>query len=203
MPTTLATLISLTLTLAAFDIGILWSADRTPPTFHFVALGLIALASALLWRLARVADATPSSSSAAGAGLLGRALDALAVLAAVVFVGGLALVSVLGFLDPIKASAAFGMPINDAAAALFYRVFVSRNLVVMAASAIFLFTRQWQPLATLVTLAIGLAAFDITVLSLAGRPPPELHFRGLIFLVVTAALLLRLAQNSTAPPVPR
>jgi hypothetical protein len=198
----LATLVSLTFTLAAFDAGILWSAHRTPPGFHFVALGLIALASALLWRVALAAS--PSSRPGIGGGVFERALDMLAVLAAVVFVGGLAVVSVFGLMDPIKASTAFGMPINDAAAAFFYRVFVSRNLVIMAASAIFLLTRQWKPLATLVTLAIGLGVFDITVLSLAGRTPPDLHLRGLIFLAVTAVLLWRLARNvgPSALPVP-
>jgi hypothetical protein len=37
------------------------------------------------------------------------------------------------------------MPVSEAASALFYRVFVSRNLVIAAAGVIFLLLRQWTP----------------------------------------------------------
>jgi hypothetical protein len=53
---------------------------------------------------------------------------------------------------PIKAA----RPVADAAGALFDRVFVSRNLVIGAASAAFLLLRLWTPPAILVTMTATL-----------------------------------------------
>jgi hypothetical protein len=85
------------------------------------------------------------------------------------------------------------MPVSDAASALFYRVFVSRNLVIVAAGVIFLLLRQWTPLAALVTLTSTLAGFDMTVLSLDRVTPPAFYAVTLIVILVTAALLWRRA----------
>jgi hypothetical protein len=83
------------------------------------------------------------------------------------------------------------MPVSDAAGALFYRVFASRNLVIVASGVVFFLLRQWTPLAVLVTLTSALAIFDMTVLSLDGVTPPAFHAVTLIVILVTAALLWR------------
>lgn len=100
-------------------------------------------------------------------------LEVAAVVLTSLFLLALVIVSLLAMIDPQKASVGYGMPVSDAAGALFYRVFVSRNLVIVTAGVIFLLLRQWTPLAVLVTLTSTLAVFDMTVLSLDGasRPP--------------------------------
>jgi hypothetical protein len=101
-----------------------------------------------------------------------KALDIAAVVLAALLVVGLAFVSVRGLIDPQQASLRFGFPVSDAAGALFYRVYLSRNLVIVAASAIFLISRQWTPLAVLLTAAAALPVFDMTALSFDGVTPP-------------------------------
>jgi hypothetical protein len=96
--------------------------------------------------------------------------------------------------DPQAASARFGAPVSDAAGALFYRVYLSRNLVIVAAGAIFLLSRQWTALAILLTIAAFLPLFDMSVLALNGVTPPALHPVALALLALTAALLWRRAR---------
>ena len=127
-----------------------------------------------------------------------RTLDLAAVGLTVFFLLALLVVSLLGVTGPEKASVGFGMPVTDAAGALFYRVFASRNLVLVAAAAIFLVLRMWKPLAILVTLASALAVFDMGVLTAYGRTPPVFHAITLLFIVVTAALLWRRAVLARA-----
>jgi len=83
------------------------------------------------------------------------------------------------------------MPVADAAGALFYQVYLSRNLVIVIAGAIFLLARQWTPLAILVTVTAALPVFDMTVLSLNGVTPPVFHPIALVVIALTAALLWR------------
>ena len=122
---------------------------------------------------------------------MNRTLDIAAIVLTAFFLIALAIVSTLGMLDPQKASAGYGMPVSDAAGALFYRVFASRNLVLVAAAAIFLLLRLWKPLAILVTLTATLAIFDMAVLKSAGMTPPAFHAITLVFILVTAAALWR------------
>jgi hypothetical protein len=49
----LAILLTVTAVLPVFDISVLWLNGVTPPLFHPLALALLALAAALLWRRAR------------------------------------------------------------------------------------------------------------------------------------------------------
>ena len=98
-----------------------------------------------------------------------------------------------GLIDPQQASARFGAPVSDAAGALFCRVYLSRNLVIVVASAIFLVSRQWTALAVVLTVAALLPLFDMSVLALNGVTPPALHPVALVLLALTAALLWRRA----------
>jgi len=127
-----------------------------------------------------------------------RTLDVAAIVVTSLFLLALAAVSLIGVVDPQQASVGFGMPVTEAAGALFYRVFVSRNLVIVAAAAIFLLLRMWRPLAILVTLTAALAVFDMTVLSVNGVTPPAFHAVTLVVILITAALLWRLALTRSS-----
>ena len=120
-----------------------------------------------------------------------RSLDIAAVALASLLLLGFALLSVRGLIDPQSASVRFGTAVHDAADTLFYRVYLSRNLVIVAAGAIFLLSRQWLPLAVLVTAAAALPVFDMTVLALNGVTPPAVHPIALALVALTAALLWR------------
>jgi uncharacterized protein DUF4267 len=124
---------------------------------------------------------------------MNRTLDIAAIAFAAFFLLALAVVSSLGMLNPQRAAVGYGMPVTDAAGALFYRVFASRNLVLVAAAVIYLLMRLWTPLAILVTLTSALAAFDMGVLTSAGAAPPAFHAITLVFILITSALLWRRA----------
>ena len=120
-----------------------------------------------------------------------RSLDIAAIVLTVLLLLGFALLSLRGMVVPQQASARFGMPVADAAGALFYQVYLSRNLVIVSTGAIFLLARQWTPLAILVTVTAALPVFDMTVLSLNGVTPPLFHPIALVVIALTAALLWR------------
>jgi hypothetical protein len=122
-----------------------------------------------------------------------RTLDVAAVVLATLLLLGFTILSVRGIIDPQTAAARFGTEVNDAAGALYYRVYLSRNLVLSAAGLILLLMRQWRPLAILITVTAALPVFDMTVLSLNGITPPVLHPVALVLIAITAALLWRRA----------
>ena len=125
-----------------------------------------------------------------------RTLDVAAVVLATLLLLGFAVLSVRGIIDPQTAAARFGTEVKDAAGALYYRVYLSRNLVLSAAGLIFLLMRQWKPLAILITATAALPVFDMTVLSLNGVTPPFVHPVALALIALTAALLWRRAAAS-------
>ena len=120
-----------------------------------------------------------------------RSLDIAAVGLTALLLLGFAALSLRGMIDPQLASARFGTPVSDAGGALFYRVYLSRNFVIAASGAIFLLTRQWRPLAILVTATAALPVFDMSVLTLGGATPPLVHPIALALIGITAALLWR------------
>ena len=120
-----------------------------------------------------------------------RSLDIAAIALTSLLLLGFAILSLRGLIDPQQASARFGTSINDAAGALFYRVYLSRNLVIVAAGAVFLLSRLWLPLAVLVTVTAALPLFDMSVLALNGVTPPAVHPIALALIALTAALLWR------------
>ena len=123
-----------------------------------------------------------------------RSLDIAAIVVTGLLLLGFAVLSIRGLIAPQPASARFGTAVSDAAGALFYRVYLSRNLVIVASGAIFLFSRQWKPLAILLTMTALLPLFDMSVLSLDGVTPPAFHPVALALLVLAAALLWRRAR---------
>jgi membrane protein implicated in regulation of membrane protease activity len=100
-------------------------------------------------------------------------------------------------IDPQQASARFGAQVADPAGALFYRVYLSRNFVIVVAGALFLVMRQWTPLAILLTVTAALPIFDMTVLSLSGITPPGFHLAALVLLALAAVLLWRRATTES------
>jgi len=127
-----------------------------------------------------------------------RTLDVAAIVLTSLLLLGLAAFSIRGLIAPQQASARFGATVADLAGTLFYRVYLSRNLAIVAAGAIFLLLRQWRPLAVLVTVAAALPVFDMSVLLLDGVPPPIFHPIALMLLAVAAALLWRRALPTRA-----
>jgi Domain of unknown function (DUF4267) len=123
-----------------------------------------------------------------------RSLDIVAVALSALLLLGFAVLSLRGLIDPLQASTRFGTPVSDAAGALFYRVYLSRNLVIVVAGAVFLLSRQWKPLAILLMVTAALPLFDMSVLSLNGVTPPVFHPIALALLVLAAALLWRRAR---------
>ena len=120
-----------------------------------------------------------------------RSLDIAAIALTSLLLLGFAILSLRGLIDPQQASARFGTSINDAAGALFYRVYLSRNLVIVAVGAVFLVSRLWLPLAVLVTVTAALPMFDMSVLALNGVTPPAVHPIALALIALTAVLLWR------------
>ena len=101
-------------------------------------------------------------------------------------------------IDPQSASARFGSAVTDPAGTLFYRVYLSRNLVIVIAGAILLVMRQWRALSILLTVTAALPLFDMAVLSASGVMPPLFHPVALVLIGITAALAWRRARTSAA-----
>jgi hypothetical protein len=127
-----------------------------------------------------------------------KSLDIAAIALTALLLLGFAVLSFRGLIDPQQASVRFGTPVSDAAGVLFYRVYLSRNLVIVAAGAIFLLSRQWTPLAILLTMTAALPVFDMSVLSLNGVTPPLFHPVALALIALAAALLWRRARAARA-----
>src|SRR5258708_26772366 len=123
-----------------------------------------------------------------------RALDIAAIVLTSLLLLGFVVLSLRGFVDPQAASARFGAPVSDAPGALFYRVYLSRNLVIAVSGAIFLLSRQWTALAVPFTAAAALPFFDMSMLLLSGVTPPPVH---------PAALALLRLPPVLPPPPPR
>jgi hypothetical protein len=118
-----------------------------------------------------------------------RSLDVAAIVLTSLLLLGFVVLSVRGLIDPQQASARFGEKVSDPAGALFYRVYLSRNLVIVVAGALFLLLGQWRALAILFSVTVALPLFDMSVLSFDGVTPPLIHPLALLLLALTAALL--------------
>lgn len=102
-----------------------------------------------------------------------------------------AFVGMRGMLNPIAASPRYGMPVSDDAGALFFRVYLSRNFVILIAATIFLVRQKWNSLATLMTVCILLPLFDATILvfQLGSRAPLTFHLVTATVLTLLSGLL--------------
>jgi len=127
-----------------------------------------------------------------------KSLDIAATVLTVLLLLGFAALSLRGLIDPQSASARFGTAVSDHAGTLFYRVYLSRNLVIVAAGAIFLLRQQWTALAILLTVTAALPLFDMAVLSQNGVTPPFFHPLAFAIIAIAAALSWRRARASRA-----
>jgi len=127
-----------------------------------------------------------------------KSLDIAATALTALLLLGFAALALRGLVDPQAASARFGTAVSDPAGALFYRVYLSRNLVIVVAGAILLVMRQWRALSILLTVTAALPLFDMAVLSATGVMPPLFHPVALVLIAITAALAWRRARTSAA-----
>src|SRR6201988_1788558 len=127
-----------------------------------------------------------------------KPLDIAATTLTALLLLGFAALALRGLIDPQSASARFGTAVSDPAGALFCRVYLSRNLVIVVAGAILLVMRQWRALSILLTVTAALPLFDMAVLSASGIMPPLFHPAALVLIAITAALAWRRARTSAA-----
>ena len=125
-----------------------------------------------------------------------KSLDIAATVLTALLLLGFAFLSLRGLLDPQAASARFGTAVSDPAGTLFYRVYLSRNLVIVVAGAILLLTRQWSALSVFLTVTAALPLFDMAVLSASGITPPAFHPVAFVVIAIAAALSWRRARAS-------
>ena len=124
-----------------------------------------------------------------------KSLDLAAPILTALLLLGFAVLALRGLMDPQGASARFGATVSDSAGTLFYRVYLSRNLVIVIAAAALLFLRMWKALAILISATALLPIFDMAVLSQNGVTPPAFHPIALVVLLIAAALLWRRARE--------
>ena len=106
-----------------------------------------------------------------------KSLDLAAPILTALLLLGFAVLALRGLMDPQGASARFGTTVSDSAGTLFYKVYLSRNLVIVIAAAALLILRMWQALAILISATALLPLFDMAVLSQSGRFRREQVFR--------------------------
>jgi len=124
-----------------------------------------------------------------------KSLDLAAPILTALLLLGFAVLALRGLLDPQGASARFGTAVSDSPGALFYKVYLSRNLVIVIAAAALLILRMWMALAILISATALLPIFDMAVLSQNGVTPPAFHPIALVVLLIAAALLWRRARE--------
>jgi len=125
-----------------------------------------------------------------------KSLDLAATVLTALLLLGFAVLALRGLIDPQGASARFGTTVSDSAGALFYKVYLSRNLVIVIAGAALLILRMWKALAILISATALLPIFDMAVLSQSGVTPPAFHAVVLVVLGLAAALLWRRARST-------
>jgi hypothetical protein len=110
------------------------------------------------------------------------------------------LLGVRAFLDPVSASAAFGLPMHTDSEVTFVRIYGARNAFLGAVALSFIVLRMIRPLALLFTLATVLPLLDGLVLVSRLGLSHELvrHVAILVVLVVASISLWRLDGRATA-----
>jgi hypothetical protein len=96
------------------------------------------------------------------------------------------LLGVRAFLDPVAASASFGLPMHTDVETAFVRVYGARNAVLGALALIFAVRGMPRPLVLLFTLATILPLLDATVIVSQIGLGHELARHGVILLVLAA-----------------
>ena len=110
------------------------------------------------------------------------------------------LLGLRAFLDPVSASAGFGLPMHTEAETTFVRIYGARNVFLGVVALRLLWLRMTRPVALLFTLATLLPLLDAWVIVCRVGVSGELvrHAVILLVLVVTSTLLRRLDDGASA-----
>jgi hypothetical protein len=111
------------------------------------------------------------------------------------------LLGLRAFLDPVAASAGFGLPMHGDAETTFVRVYGARNAFLGAVALTFIARGMIKPLALLFTLATVLPLLDAVVIVSRIGFGHELVRHGAILVVLlgTSVALWRLGGSASAP----
>lgn len=123
--------------------------------------------------------------------------DRIAIGLTVVLLLAFSLYSFRGLLLPEILSARFGVPVSDSTATLYFRVYLSRNIVLILLSLTFLKLGARTPLAILMSSIAALPIFDASILlaQFGRKAPLTLHVAAFVPLAITSGLLwLRAAR---------
>ena len=96
------------------------------------------------------------------------------------------LLGVRAFLDPVAASASFGLPMHTEAETTFVRIYGARNALLGALALTFVVLGMIRPVVLLFTLATVLPLLDATVVMSRVGLGHELGRHGVILLVLVA-----------------
>jgi len=112
------------------------------------------------------------------------------------------LLGVRAFLDPLAASASFGLPMHTESETAFVRVYGARNAVLGGIALVFATRRMLQPLVLLCTSAIVLPFLDAAVIVSQLGLGYELVRHGVIMVVLVAVSvsLWRAGRHSAMAP---
>jgi hypothetical protein len=107
------------------------------------------------------------------------------------------LLGVRAFLDPVAASAAFGLPMYTDTETTFVRIYGARNAFLGAVALTFVGFRMVQPLALLFTLATVLPLLDaVVIVSRIGVGHELLRHAAILFVLAIVSLSLWRATRS-------
>lgn len=123
-----------------------------------------------------------------------------AVWLAAVASAAILLLGLRAFVDPVSASAAFGLPMHTGSETTFVRIYGARNAFLGVVSLRLLWLRMTRPVALLFTLATALPLLDAWVIVSRVGVGAELvrHAVILLVLVVTSTSLRRLDSAASA-----
>ena len=110
------------------------------------------------------------------------------------------LLGVRAFLDPIAASASFGLPMHTAADTAFVRVYGARNALLGVLALVFTARRMLPPLVLLFALATVLPLLDAAVIASQIGLGRELVRHGVILLVLAAVSVSLWRQRDVRQP---
>ena len=109
------------------------------------------------------------------------------------------LLGVRAFLDPVAASASFGLPMHTDVETAFVRIYGARNALLGAVALIFAARRMLGPLVLLFTLATILPVLDAAVIVSQIGLGHELVRHGVILVVLVAVSVSLWRQRAVCP----
>ena len=109
------------------------------------------------------------------------------------------LLGVRAFLDPVAASASFGLPMHTDVETAFVRIYGARNAVLGAVALVFAARGMLRPLVVLFTLAMLLPLLDAVVIVSHIGLGHELARHGVILLVLVAVSVSLWRQRAVCP----